>query len=211
MKTHSIKMTSPIELTKEGPEIAEATGSGDEAHAGADGAQSPSPSPADLENEGLLGVAENLIDAIQAGGQDGLLEHFTMRITPEGLVIEIVDLSNEPLFRSGASDPAPILGTLTDILVPVLQQTTNDLAIAGHTDAKPFANQSRRSNWELSAERANAARRLMQARGLSPDRVVRVSGKAATDPIDPDPLSERNRRIAITLLREIPDRPRSGR
>ena len=88
-----------------------------------------------------------------------------------------------------------------DILVPVLATTTNDIAVAGHTDASQFTNRGDYSNWELSSDRANAARRLLSERGLPADRIVRVSGRAATDPIDPNPLAPRNRRIAVTILR----------
>ena len=127
-----------------------------------------------------------------------------MRMTPEGLLIEIIDITDEALFRSGAAEPEPILTQLVDILVPVLDRTTNDISIAGHTDATPFSNQRNYSNWELSADRANAARRLMLEQGLASERIVRVSGKAATSPIEPDPFAARNRRIAITLLRDSP-------
>lgn len=147
------------------------------------------------------GLAEDLLTQIESASGDGLLEHFSMRITPEGLVIEIVDLQGEPLFGSGAAVPRPVLQELMKILVPVLQHATNDIAIAGHTDAAPFT-RSGYSNWELSADRANAARRLMIETGLEEDRIARVSGRAATDPIDPDPFASKNRRIAIILLRE---------
>ena len=153
------------------------------------------------QNGALSGVADNLVDQMSSVGGDGLLEHFTMRMTPEGLVIEIVDIQDEPLFETGGAEPAPVLGDLIDILVPILGQTTNDIAISGHTDAAPFTRQDGYSNWELSADRANAARRLMNARGLPSERIVRVSGQAATNPIDPDPFASKNRRIAIILLR----------
>ncbi len=147
------------------------------------------------------GLAEDLAEQMLATGSEGLLDHFSMRSTPEGLVIEIVDIQGDPLFASGDSTPNPVLQTLTDILVPVLRQTTNDIAISGHTDASPF-NRVDYSNWELSADRANASRRLMIENGLETDRIVRVSGRAATDPIDADPFASKNRRIAIILLRD---------
>ena len=75
------------------------------------------------------------------------------------------------------------------------------ISIAGHTDAAPFPGPER-TNWELSAERANAARRELEADGLAPDRMVRVEGLAAIDPLLPQtPLDPRNRRIAVTVLR----------
>ena len=158
----------------------------------------------DEEGDALLGVAAGLQQGLQAVGGDGLLQHFSFRMTPEGLVIEIADITGEPLFQSGSARPAEILGTLVDILVPVLETTNNDIAVAGHTDASPFTSRQGYSNWELSSDRANAARRMMAARGLSADRIVRVSGRAATSPIDPDPFAPRNRRIAVTILRTAP-------
>lgn len=147
------------------------------------------------------GLAEDLLAQMKTAPGDGLLDHFSMRMTPEGLVIEIVDLQGEQLFASGAAVSRPVLQDLMEILVPVLQQARNDIAIAGHTDAAPFA-RSDYSNWELSADRANTARRMMIQTGLEEDRIARVSGRAATDPIDPDPFASKNRRIAIILLRE---------
>ena len=154
------------------------------------------------EGDELEGLAASLQGEFQALGADGLLEHFSMRITPEGLVIELADITGDPLFQSGSPKPAAIMAQLVEILVPVLQTTTNDIALAGHTDASPFASNDTYSNWELSADRANAARRLITQAGLEAERIVRVSGRAASDPIDPDPFAARNRRIAVTILRE---------
>ncbi|MEM1159958.1 MAG: flagellar motor protein MotB [Pseudomonadota bacterium] len=181
---------------------------------GADGnpAQAPAGADGEVSDEALAEaaakrqqefaeVAEDLQAQIEAAGQDGLLQHFSMRMTPEGLVIEIGDLRGDPLFGSGEAGAEPVLQELIDILVPVLSQTTNDLAVVGHTDSKPFTSRRRYSNWELSADRANTARRMLMASGLREERIVRVSGRAATDPVSPDPEAPRNRRIAITLLR----------
>ncbi len=137
---------------------------------------------------------------------NGLTAHFSLRMTPEGLVIEIGDLHGKPLFASGDSEPRPLLNALIEIVAPVLAMTTNDIAVVGHTDATPFTSRTGYSNWELSADRANVARRLLTSTGLDPARIVRVSGRAATDPISDDPSDDRNRRIAITLLRK----PHSG-
>jgi chemotaxis protein MotB len=155
----------------------------------------------DAATRELRVVGENLLDQVLAAGDAGLLDHFSMRMTPEGLLIEIVDITDSALYRSGAAEPEPVLATLIDILVPVLNMTTNDIAVAGHTDASPFTGRQDYSNWELSSDRANAARRLMSERGLPAERIVRVSGRAATSPISADPLAPKNRRIAITLLR----------
>ena len=159
-------------------------------------------SGADQQVQQMQDVVDGLLQQVQFADQDGLIQHFSMRMTPDGLVIEIGDIQGEPLFGSGAASPEPILNTLIDVIVPVLQQTKNDIAVVGHTDAKPFSAGATYTNWELSADRANMARRLLSDAGLPSERIVRVSGKAATEPIADDPLAPRNRRIALLLLRE---------
>jgi chemotaxis protein MotB len=165
------------------------------------------PGGTDPSEHGEAEVAEaaleaELASAMQDPETEGLSEHFHLRVTPEGLVIEIVDLSDTPLFEAGSARPGAVLRTLLGILVPLLSTTTNDIAIVGHTDARPFQPGATYTNWELSAERAGAARRLAIDLGLEARRVVRVSGVADTNPFDPDPASPRNRRIAVVLLRE---------
>jgi len=179
---------------------------------------------ADQPDEGGLGVAGLNADELEAQAaeqaeqarledvsarvaqamreaEDGALErHFFLRITAEGLVIEIIDAEDQPLFASASAEPAPILGLLIDILVPVLGELTNKIAVVGHTDAARFGGADY-SNWELSADRANAARRMLTVRGLAEDRIARVTGKAAVEPLVADPAAAQNRRIAITLLR----------
>jgi chemotaxis protein MotB len=86
-------------------------------------------------------------------------------------------------------------------VAPILARLTQDIAIAGHTDATPFAGAGR-TNWELSAERANATRRLLVDAGLQQARIRSVTGNAERDPLIPtDPLAAGNRRIAIVVLR----------
>jgi len=152
------------------------------------------------ERERLETIGQKIAEAIRAA-EDGTLErHFILHITPEGLVIEIIDTDDRPLFASASAQPAPVLELLAGVLVPVLHQTANDIAVVGHTDAIPFGGDGY-SNWELSADRANSARRLLIRSGLPEDRVVRVTGKAAVEPLVPDPNAPQNRRIAVTLLR----------
>ncbi|MEM7212713.1 MAG: flagellar motor protein MotB [Pseudomonadota bacterium] len=194
--------SSPYEDEKDG--VFGATGTRDNTGSAdqGDGQAEPGTTTGEIGDGEFDGLAEDLLEQMKnANGSDGLLDHFTMRMTPEGLVIEIVDIQGEPLFASGAAKPRPVLKELMEILVPVLQQARNDIAVAGHTDASPFSRNDY-SNWELSADRANAARRMMLDTGLASERVTRVSGRAATDPIDPDPFASKNRRIAIILLRD---------
>jgi len=140
--------------------------------------------------------------ALEAIDDPTIRRHFRLRVTPEGLVIEIVDLSERPLFPAGSSEPSAVLRTLLSILVPLVEETTNDIAIVGHTDSLPYGGGGAYTNWELSTDRANAARRLMATLGLARSRIARVSGMADTDPFDVDPSAAQNRRIAVVLLRE---------
>ncbi|MEA2776791.1 MAG: chemotaxis protein MotB, partial [Acetobacteraceae bacterium] len=94
-------------------------------------------------------------------------------------------------------------------VVPVLMKLHQSISIAGHTDAAPFPGPGR-TNWELSAERANATRRLLVDGGFPETRVKSVTGNADRDPLLPaDPLAAANRRIAILVLREASVLPAS--
>jgi chemotaxis protein MotB len=152
------------------------------------------------EQARLEEVGRQVAQAMSAADDGTLGRHFFLRITDEGLVIEIIDADDQPLFASASAVPAPILQILIDVLVPVLGEITNDIAVVGHTDAVPFGNDTY-SNWELSADRANAARRLLMQRGLPEGRITRVTGKAAVEPLVADRTAPQNRRIAVTLLR----------
>jgi len=152
------------------------------------------------EQERLEAVGRQIAEAMNEAEDGTLVRHFFLRITAEGLVIEIIDAADQPLFASASAVPAPILPVLIDVLAPVLGETTNDIAVVGHTDAVPFGGADY-SNWELSADRANAARRLLTGHGLPEGRIARVTGKAAVEPLVADPTAPQNRRIAITLLR----------
>lgn len=154
------------------------------------------------EEERLEALADGIRAAIaEAGGTAA--EHFQLRMTPEGLVIEVVDTGDEPLFASGSARPSATLVRLFEVITPVLNAVTNGLAVVGHTDASPF-NTGGADNWTLSTDRANAARRLLRGAGLPEERIARVTGRAATEPLSDDPKSPQNRRIAITLLRQAP-------
>jgi chemotaxis protein MotB len=91
----------------------------------------------------------------------------------------------------------------------VVQRMPNKIAISGHTDATPYAGGGKYSNWELSADRANASRREFIADGVTPERITRIVGLADRDPLLPDdPASPRNRRISIVMLREAKESPK---
>jgi chemotaxis protein MotB len=122
-------------------------------------------------------------------------------MTADGLRIQIFDRDGQPMFAPGASDPLPRLRQILDVIGEVLSTVRNNVILSGHTDAQPMPRDSY-SNWELSADRANAVRRTLESGSLARGRIIRVEGRAAVDPLLPEaPLDPRNRRIAITILR----------
>jgi chemotaxis protein MotB len=124
--------------------------------------------------------------------------------TPEGLRIQITDQEGLAMFPSGSSAPYGHTRAMLDLVARVIKQLPdNRIAISGNTDSVPFRDPSGYTNWELSADRALAARRALIASGVPENRIDRVVGRADQDPLDKnDPKSLRNRRISIILLRE---------
>ena len=131
-------------------------------------------------------------------------DQLKLEMTPEGLRIQIVDEKNRPMFASGSSTMLPTTKTLLQALAADLNQMPNRLSISGHTDATPYgAGLTGYSNWELSADRANAARRELIAGGLGSNKVLRVVALADADPLLPGNLfAPENRRITIVVLNQ---------
>ena len=129
-------------------------------------------------------------------------------ITPEGLRVQLLDAERTPMFSTGSSSLNDRARAVLTKIAPVLLRMPESVAIAGHTDAAPYRGTDK-SNWDLSAERANATRRLLVEAGLPETRVRSVTGNADREPlIAADPLAAANRRISIMLLR---DRTGAGR
>jgi chemotaxis protein MotB len=136
-----------------------------------------------------------------------LAKQLAIDMTPDGLRIQIVDEVKLPMFPTGSSTPNERARLLIQKIVPILIKLHEPLSIAGHTDGAPFPGPDR-TNWELSAERANATRRLLTDGGLPETRIKSVIGDADRDPLLPaDPLAAANRRIAILVMRDAPAVP----
>jgi chemotaxis protein MotB len=130
-------------------------------------------------------------------------------MTRDGLRIQIVDELSRPMFDSGSAVVKPYMRELLRTIGSVLLEVPNRLTLEGHTDAQPFPGGDRGySNWELSADRANASRRELVAGGLTEERVLRVLGLASSQPFNrEDPVDPQNRRISIIVMnREAEDR-----
>jgi chemotaxis protein MotB len=132
--------------------------------------------------------------------------------TPEGLRIQIVDQEGRPMFPPGAAEPYERTAALLREVAKVIDRLPNRISISGHTDSAAFVSKGGYSNFELSSDRANASRRILQEAGVPTDRIYQVSGKAGSEPLFPnDPYLVGNRRISIVLLREAPVLPPSMR
>ena len=132
-----------------------------------------------------------------------------MDVTPDGLQIQLVDSQNRPMFDSGSALVKPYMRDILRGIGSSLIEVENRISLAGHTDAVPYSNSERGySNWELSADRANASRRELVAAGMPDAKLARVVGLAASDLLEPDnPKAPANRRITITVLtREAEER-----
>ncbi len=123
-------------------------------------------------------------------------------MTADGLRIQIVDESNRPMFDSGSAVIRAPMRAILRAIGSVLAEVPNRLTLGGHTDPLPFPGGDRGySNWELSADRANASRRELVAGGLTEERVLRVQGLAASQPLDRNnPADAQNRRISIIVM-----------
>ena len=129
-----------------------------------------------------------------------LKNQIEMTITAEGLRIELMETEKGAFFPSGVPEPNADAKELLSKLASELGKLPNTLTIEGHTDAKPYSTSGNYSNWELSADRANAARRVMQENGLRPGQISQVRGYADQRlhrPKEPEDAS--NRRISVIV------------
>jgi chemotaxis protein MotB len=128
-----------------------------------------------------------------------LKDQISMTVTAEGLRVELLESASNTFFDSGKSTPNANGKELLLMLAHELGSLPNKISIEGHTDAKPYAGTHDYSNWELSTDRANGARRLMQGSGIRPDQISQVRGYADQQLRKPDPLDPSNRRISIIV------------
>jgi chemotaxis protein MotB len=156
------------------------------------------------EEEAFKAVEEKLMESVAANPELKLLmENVIIDQTPEGLRIQLVDRDDRPMFALGSAAPFDYTQDLLVLVAEAINGLPNKVSIRGHTDALPFVSPQNYDNWDLSAERALASRRVMRDAGLAEGRLEGVVGRADTDPLFPDdPTDPRNRRISIILLRE---------
>lgn len=130
-------------------------------------------------------------------------DQLLLDVTAEGLRIQIVDKGARSMFDLGSSTLKDYTENILHELALHLNKVPNRLSVGGHTDAKPWAGRRDYSNWELSADRANSARRALIAGGLDPEKIMRVVGLSSSVLFDAaDPENPANRRISIVVMKE---------
>lgn len=131
----------------------------------------------------------------------GLSEHLDIKLSPEGIVLELVDSENAYLFSVGDTEPTDLLQTLLSAASESFEGFGNDIKIVGHTDNRQYKLNATYDNWSLSADRANAARHILSKKGFDTSRIKEVSGRADTDPLLPEaPDAVQNRRVSLVIL-----------
>ncbi len=131
---------------------------------------------------------------------DKLKDQIEMTVTAEGLRIELLESETGTFFNVGSPSPSDSGKELLSLMAQELGKLPNQISIEGHTDSKPYSRGGDYSNWELSADRANAARRLMQRDGLRADQVTQIRGYADQMLRKRDePLAASNRRISVIV------------
>ncbi|MDA8746691.1 chemotaxis protein MotB [Litoreibacter sp.] len=172
--------------------------------------------PVGLTEQGTDGLIQesgaddvNKLEAVQGiigrGGESLVQEmakkHINTRLTDEGLVIEIFDLDGAPLFVPGTAQPTPVMNAITEILVDAFDLVTNNIAVSAHSQAfSPLL--LKNPSWPVTTDRAQTTRTLIESLGLKTDRISRVTGHGQQRPLLNDPMSARNNRLEVTLLRK---------
>ncbi|WP_079204699.1 flagellar motor protein MotB [Pseudomonas sp. CC6-YY-74] len=166
----------------------------------------------ELERERLELLLQELQSKVEDNPQlQRFKDQILFEITQDGLRIQIMDAENRPMFDSGSAHLQPQFEDILLALADTIKAVPNKISISGHTDAKPFAGAGEFGNWELSANRANAARRALIAGGYDEVQVARVVGYASSALFDrDDPLNPVNRRIDIVVLTKKAQRAIEG-
>ena len=156
------------------------------------------------DSERFRSAEEKLRQAIETQPElKALAQNLLIDQTPEGLRIQIVDQEGKPMFPLGKTEPLPEAKLLLKLVTKIIMDMPNMISIRGHTDSKPYGKGAKYTNWELSADRANASRRYMLTSGLDIKRIENIMGKADREHLVKDkPNSPKNRRISIILLKE---------
>jgi chemotaxis protein MotB len=178
--------------------------------------------PSMLQNQGLVPSDRNMTETrarevLKQAGERGLgalaglpnfeevSEHIEIEMTEEGLRIELIEATSANsdssyFFTSGSANISKTGKTIITAISKELSKIDNDIVIEGHTDSHQFVYKAKYSNWELSADRANSARKLMVSNGVKEENIAEIRGYAANRPkVKDNPADARNRRISILV------------
>ncbi|EGW19848.1 flagellar motor protein MotB [Methylobacter tundripaludum] len=158
----------------------------------------------ELEKEKLENLKQKIQYKIDSTPElNEFKEQIKLEITSEGLRILIVDAQNRPMYKLASAETEPQIKLILRALAPVINELPNKVSLNGHTDARPFPpNQKKYTNWELSSDRANAARYELNQAGLAEEKILRVIGLSSSVPYSAtaEPLDPINRRISIIVM-----------
>jgi chemotaxis protein MotB len=158
----------------------------------------------EIEKEKLEGLKEKIQDKLDSTPElNEFKDQIKLEITSEGLRILIVDAQNKPMYKLASAETEPQIKLILRALAPVINELPNKVSLNGHTDARPFPpNQKKYTNWELSSDRANAARYELNQGGLAEEKVLRVIGLSSSVPYSTstEPLDPINRRISVIVM-----------
>ena len=158
-----------------------------------------------IKKEDMSKLKEQLLQSIHhLDQQDKLKNQIEITVTAEGLRIELMESAKGTFFELGNATPTPALRTLLAVLSHELAKLPNKISIEGHTDSLVYAARRDYDNWDLSADRANAARRLMETEGLHSEQISQVRGFADRQPRLPDhPDDPSNRRVTLIVQYQV--------
>lgn len=189
------------------------TGKGNDVGNGLKGAGSEALS---LKKDDMNQLKDKLEEAIKSSASfQKIKEHVIFTVTGEGLRVELLEGEYSTFFESGNSKPTDFGKDLLGRLADEIGKLPNKVVMEGHTDSRPYHGDDGYSNWELSTDRANAARHFMQSNGMRPDQVTQVRGfadQSLRDPAHPDDGS--NRRVSLVIQYQPPkaedEKPEAG-
>jgi chemotaxis protein MotB len=203
--TSMIKLGGGMELHRDASPPAAAApptpGTQTQTRADDDAAQKTEDVNEKLDNERLAGLLEDLHKAIdERESLAKFKDQILLDVTPEGVRIQIVDHERRSMFPLGSARLEDFSSDILKELAHIVSGVPNRISISGHTDKRPYVAVNY-TNWELSADRANAARRALLNGGLAPEKIGRVVGLASSVLLDPSaPQSPVNRRISIVVM-----------
>jgi chemotaxis protein MotB len=160
-----------------------------------------------LKKEDMEKLKEQLLQSIHhLDPMDKLKNQIEITITAEGLRIELMESEKGTFFELGSAKPTQALIDLLQVLSHELGKLPNKISIEGHTDSKPYSGAKNYDNWDLSSDRANEARKMMQSQGLRPGQISQVRGFADQRlRLPQDPGNPSNRRISLIVQYQVQD------